>query len=477
MTTAQQPLTEFGALQERIDDCAEHLTATRDRLRTIRARLRELKSVEQRDQAGAASTPANATSSARRGPARGTTGATARSGGGDKARAEAEATGSAALGEGRGGGDGGGGCGFSSGALSEPLTSTGTLDVHEDKIRMLADEAAQPAEDYAATALEREEKRRADKCIRAFNIHPSRGLGLMEELKLVDPWSARGLGELLCRTACLNKAKLGEFFGDAKTFNVEALRGFCDACAFKDMSFEAAIRLVLSKVVLPTESVKVDQIIQAFADSFCEQNPDTFTSPGVVHVLAFSVVMLNHDAHQKSGGKTLGKEQFVSNNKGIDQGKDLPRALLEELYDSVAGNEIRAPTERSEDGALFTNPVREGFLRKQGGIHMGWAKRWFILCDHTLYYFKDEADIDPKGFFPMENVVVSRSDSNDKQLELLPRVGAFLKSAKYDSSGQMVTGNHRKCLLRANSTEECTMWIAALNDANKDHVMSARDAW
>ena len=35
------------------------------------------------------------------------------------------------------------------------------------------------------------------------------------------------------------------------------------------------------------------------------------------------------------------KRQFVSNNRGIDKGADLPRAFLEYLYDAIANNEIR----------------------------------------------------------------------------------------------------------------------------------------
>ena len=45
-------------------------------------------------------------------------------------------------------------------------------------------------------------------------------------------------------------------------------------------------------------------------------------------------------------------------------------------------------------------------MRKQGGIHKGWSKRWFILSASTLFYFQNENDIDPRGFFPLENVEV-----------------------------------------------------------------------
>lgn len=43
-------------------------------------------------------------------------------------------------------------------------------------------------------------------------------------------------------------------------------------------------------------------------------------------VLAYSTIMLNTDAHNPNvkANRKMTKKQFVSNNRGIDGGKDLP---------------------------------------------------------------------------------------------------------------------------------------------------------
>ena len=38
----------------------------------------------------------------------------------------------------------------------------------------------------------------------------------------------------------------------------------------------------------------------------------------------------------------------------------------------------------------FFNPEREGWLTKEGGKVKSKRKRWFILKDSVLYYFKKE---------------------------------------------------------------------------------------
>ena len=59
-------------------------------------------------------------------------------------------------------------------------------------------------------------------------------------------------------------------------------------------------------------------------------------------------------------------EQFVRNNRGIDDGKDIPRPILESIYLDITQNEILTVVDRDDGGNLFVNPKREGWLEKQG---------------------------------------------------------------------------------------------------------------
>lgn len=60
--------------------------------------------------------------------------------------------------------------------------------------------------------------------------------------------------------------------------------------------------------------------------------------------------MLNTDAHNQAiaQDRKMTKEQFVSNNRGINNGKDLEKNYLEELYDKIKANAFAMDHERDE---------------------------------------------------------------------------------------------------------------------------------
>ena len=55
--------------------------------------------------------------------------------------------------------------------------------------------------------------------------------------------------------------------------------------------------------------------------------------------------MLNTDAHNPQVKKRMTKADFIKNNRGINDGADLPEALLSEVFDDILSNEIRMKDE------------------------------------------------------------------------------------------------------------------------------------
>jgi len=47
-------------------------------------------------------------------------------------------------------------------------------------------------------------------------------------------------------------------------------------------------------------------------------------------------------------------------------------------------------------------PDKDGFLTKQGGSIKTWKRRWFVLKNDTLYYFKTQKDTEQKGEIKLE---------------------------------------------------------------------------
>ena len=61
---------------------------------------------------------------------------------------------------------------------------------------------------------------------------------------------------------------------------------------------------------------------------------------------------------------------------------------VQELYDNVKKEEFKVPDGEGGLAETFFNPEREGWLTKEGGKYKSKHRRWFILKEGMLYYFK-----------------------------------------------------------------------------------------
>jgi cytohesin len=158
---------------------------------------------------------------------------------------------------------------------------------------------------------------------------------------------------------------------------------------------------------LPGEAQKIDRMMECFAQRYCQLNPDIFTNTDTCYVLSFAIIMLNTSLHNPSVKDKPTVEQFISMNRGINNGGDLSRELLESLYESIRTEPFKIPQDDGNDLMhTFFNPDKEGWLWKQGGRYKSWKRRWFILNDNCLYYFEFTTDKEPRGIIPLENILV-----------------------------------------------------------------------
>lgn len=188
--------------------------------------------------------------------------------------------------------------------------------------------------------------------------------------------------------------------------------------------------------------------MECFAKRYCDCQGDNniFTNSDTCYVLSFAIIMLNTSLHNPSVKEKPTIEQFINMNRGINQGKDLPRELLVGLYESIKAEPFKIPEDDGNDLMhTFFNPDKEGWLWKQGGRYKSWKRRWFILNDNCLYYFEFTTDKEPRGIIPLENISVRECTDRQKQhcFELYASGGAdFIKACKTDSEGKVVEGNH-----------------------------------
>lgn len=206
----------------------------------------------------------------------------------------------------------------------------------------------------------------------------------------------------LCGHELCIDSETGDYLGDEgrspeeQVLSKEVRQELFGGISFAGLPFDAALRIMLTKsgFRLPGEAQKIDRITQAFARAYFEDNrplemvaevvpsdgdgnaagsktkqppstagdPSTGSaapvvlhslatndgklhpaSPDVVEILAFSCIMLNTDAHNPNikKEKKMTKAQFVSNNRGIDKGANLPPEFLVYTYEAIVGNEIK----------------------------------------------------------------------------------------------------------------------------------------
>jgi brefeldin A-inhibited guanine nucleotide-exchange protein len=153
------------------------------------------------------------------------------------------------------------------------------------------------------------------------------------------------------------------------------MHAFVDQLDFKDLSFLDALRIFLQAFRLPGEAQKIDRFMLKFAERYIAGNTQTpFANAGkfptyslfgiyakkltdTAYVLAYSTILLNTDAHSPQVKKRMTKADFVKNNRGINDGEDLPEELLHSIFDDIVSNEIRMKDEvEAQIGANMPAP-------------------------------------------------------------------------------------------------------------------------
>eukprot|EP00292_Cryptomonas_paramecium_P010586 CAMPEP_0113698514 /NCGR_PEP_ID=MMETSP0038_2-20120614/22754_1 /TAXON_ID=2898 /ORGANISM="Cryptomonas paramecium" /LENGTH=332 /DNA_ID=CAMNT_0000621689 /DNA_START=183 /DNA_END=1178 /DNA_ORIENTATION=- /assembly_acc=CAM_ASM_000170 len=277
----------------------------------------------------------------------------------------------------------------------------------------------------------------------------------------------------------LDEAGIGDYVGDGDPFCAEVLKCYAGRFQLQGLGFDDALRKFLSAFRLPGESQKIERIVNAFAQQYHKQNPRTFRAPDTAWVLAYSLIMLNTDAHNASvrRAQKMTKEQFVRNNRGIDDGKDLPRDLLESMYDRIVANAISMQPFKNDSGdasiITYTNPQKAGWMRKRWSDSWTWNARWFVLKGSCLYFLRKPpvwgAPCELCGHIALQSELVARKaevqrDADQGHWILETQTGASFRAGKIDRrAGTMKTSMKSQLRLIAQNRDDMEEWVGAVN--------------
>eukprot|EP00898_Chlorokybus_atmophyticus_P000253 jgi/Chlat1/1228/Chrsp115S01684 len=189
-------------------------------------------------------------------------------------------------------------------------------------------------------------KRRLMVGVDHFNRDIKKGFEFLQSICLLPkPLESMAVAQLFRYTPKLNKTAVGEYLGDPGEFNIKVLKEFASMFDFSDMSLDYALRTFLDSFRLPGEAQKIARIMETFAEQYHRHASNTYANADAAYVLSYSCIMLNTDLHNGQVKKKMTMEEFIRNNRQINAGQDLPRDMLEELYHSIAKNEIKISSE------------------------------------------------------------------------------------------------------------------------------------
>ncbi|KAH6823334.1 SEC7-like guanine nucleotide exchange family protein [Perilla frutescens var. hirtella] len=233
-------------------------------------------------------------------------------------------------------------------------------------------EANSGLSDAATLEQRRAYKLEIQKGIALFNRKPSKGIEFFISSKKVGS-SPEEVAQFLKSTSGLNESMIGDYFGERDEFPMKVMHAYVDSFNFENMGFGEAIRFFLRGFRLPGEAQKIDRIMEKFAERYCKCNPNSFTSADTAYVLAYSVIMLNTDAHNSMVKDKMTKADFIRNNRGIDDGKDVPEDYLGTLYDQIVKNEIKMKANPSAPQSKQGNSLNK-LLGLDGILNLVWKQ-------------------------------------------------------------------------------------------------------
>ncbi|KAG5278771.1 hypothetical protein AALO_G00102580 [Alosa alosa] len=336
------------------------------------------------------------------------------------------------------------------------------------KLKMAIENVMADIQDFESTEESKliERGKQLSRGKKKFNMDPKKGVNYLVENKLLD-WTPQVVAEFLYKQDGLNKTAIGDFLGEREEIHLQILKAFVELHEFSDLNLVQALRQFLWSFRLPGEAQKIDRMMEAFATRYCDCNANVFQSTDTCYILSFAIIMLNTSLHNPNVKDKTTLERFISMNRGINNGEDLPNDLLTKLYDSIRSEPFKIPEDDGNDLThTFFNPDREGWLLKLGGRVKTWKRRWFILTDNCLYYFEYTTDKEPRGIIPLENLCVREVACPRKPycLELYNpnSKGQKIKACKTETDGRVVVGKHQSYMISAATAEERDDWIESV---------------
>ena len=343
-----------------------------------------------------------------------------------------------------------------------------------------------------------------------FNRKPKKGVAYAKLAGLCD--SPGSIARYLINTPGLSKIALGEYLSNSAAMNIQVADSYFKHTisqseewinAVKDENLVDALEHFFSGIHPPGEAGPLERLINRFTSMYYTSNPDQFESKDTIYVLTHALLMLNSSLHKKAASKyRLSIDDFASDVRRSADCKNVSVEWLQKTYrrlkrsplqvhgalSSSSSGRRRSPSNSkshwygsssssSKDNAsgdesmgkfLHIYPTRTGWALKENKDRNARQKRYFVLIDHTLFYFRQDDDSVPHSAVPLHGCKVSmKRDGNGKHIYVILEHSSgapFLQIHKNIEN----RNEFRMCFSNAN---EAKAWHDAINlQVNLTHV-------
>ena len=235
-------------------------------------------------------------------------------------------------------------------------------------------------------------KAKFDIGLELFKKSPHKGIAFFVKEGFVSD-TPESIASFLYNTPSLDPDSVGEILGSQESDKI--LENYIAIFDFKDVSFEDAFRTFLQKFTIPGEAQMIDRFMEQFGTKYYNDNPTLFSCADTVYVLSFSALLLHTDAHNHNIKKHMTLEEFIRNNKGIDNGHDLPTEFLAELYKGITSKEIFLNPTSAPSLSLLTLEQRSELYNNQCNQTIEGAKARSLLLNHSFHRSESPLFIGP----------------------------------------------------------------------------------
>ncbi|XP_057309577.1 Golgi-specific brefeldin A-resistance guanine nucleotide exchange factor 1-like [Hydractinia symbiolongicarpus] len=196
--------------------------------------------------------------------------------------------------------------------------------------------------------MQKKNKKLLSHGIEEFNKKAKKGIEYLQEKGLLStPLQPDELVQFFKKNQRVDKKTLGDYIGERK--NIKVLEAFVRSFEMQNVRIDEALRSFLESFRLPGESPVISLILEEFSNKYYQINPTPYKNTDAAFTLAYAVIMLNVDQHNKNvkQQKSMDINDFKRNLRKTNGGEDFPPELLEEIFDNIRTNEIVMPAERT----------------------------------------------------------------------------------------------------------------------------------